>query len=48
MGAGMDSAIMDPLNKGMMAALYATEALLEKDRLCLKYIKAFKKGLISN
>jgi 5-methyltetrahydrofolate--homocysteine methyltransferase len=48
MGSGMDSAIMDPLNKGMMAALYATEALLEKDRLCLKYIRAFKKGLINN
>jgi 5-methyltetrahydrofolate--homocysteine methyltransferase len=46
MGAGMDSAIMDPLNKGMMAAVYATDALLEKDRLCLKYIKAFRKGLI--
>jgi 5-methyltetrahydrofolate--homocysteine methyltransferase len=46
MGAGMDSAIMDPLNKQMMAAVYATEALLEKDRLCLKYIKAYRKGLI--
>jgi 5-methyltetrahydrofolate--homocysteine methyltransferase len=46
MGAGMDSAIMDPLNKGMLAALYATEALLEKDKLCLKYIRAYKKGLI--
>nr|BBE38048.1 pterin-binding protein [uncultured Treponema sp.] len=46
MGSGMDSAIMDPLNKGMMAAMYATEALLEKDKLCLKYIRAYKKGLI--
>jgi 5-methyltetrahydrofolate--homocysteine methyltransferase len=46
MGSGMDSAIMDPLNKAMMAALCATEALLEKDRFCLKYIRAYKKGLI--
>ena len=45
MNAGMDSAILDPLNKEMMGLLYATEALLGKDDYCIEYINAFRKGL---
>jgi 5-methyltetrahydrofolate--homocysteine methyltransferase len=45
MNAGMDSAIIDPLNKEMMGLLYATEALLGKDDYCIEYINAFRKGL---
>ncbi|MFZ7119949.1 MAG: methyltetrahydrofolate cobalamin methyltransferase [Eubacteriaceae bacterium] len=44
--AGMDSAIMDPLNKGIMSAIYATDALLSKDRHCRKFSKAVRSGAI--
>jgi 5-methyltetrahydrofolate--homocysteine methyltransferase len=45
MNSGMDSAILDPLNKDMMGLLYATEALLGNDELCMEYITAFRGGL---
>jgi 5-methyltetrahydrofolate--homocysteine methyltransferase len=45
MNAGMDSAILDPLNKEMMGLLYAAEALLGKDDYCIEYINAFRRGL---
>ena len=45
MNAGMDSAILDPLNKEMMGLLYATEALLGKDEYCIEFINAFRGGL---
>ena len=45
MNAGMDSAIIDPLNKDMMGLLYATEALLGQDEFCIEYINGFRKGL---
>ncbi|MDR2434561.1 MAG: methyltetrahydrofolate cobalamin methyltransferase [Treponema sp.] len=48
MNAGMDSAILDPLNKDMMGLLYATEALLGLDDYCLEYINAFRSGLFGN
>lgn len=44
--AGMDSAIMDPLNREIMGAIFATEALLGRDRHCRKYSKAYRKGRI--
>ena len=44
--AGMDSAIMDPLNKPVMEAIYATDALLSRDRHCRKYSTAYRKGII--
>ena len=44
--SGMDSAIMDPLNKGVMGSIFATEALLARDRHCRKYNKAFRSGKI--
>ena len=48
MNAGMDSAIIDPLNKDMMGLLYATEALLGLDEMCIEYIGAFRSGLFGN
>jgi 5-methyltetrahydrofolate--homocysteine methyltransferase len=48
MNAGMDSAILDPLNKDMMGLLYATEALLGQDEFCIEYINAFRSGLFGN
>ncbi|SHN80346.1 methyltetrahydrofolate cobalamin methyltransferase [Desulfitobacterium chlororespirans] len=46
MGAGMDSAIIDPTNRDLLGLIYAANALLEKDEYCLDYISAFKEGLI--
>lgn len=46
MFAGMDSAIMDPCNKKMMATFYVTTALLGKDRYCQKLSRAYRSGKI--
>ncbi|MDR1656837.1 MAG: dihydropteroate synthase [Deltaproteobacteria bacterium] len=40
--AGLDSAISDPENRELKAATMATEALLGRDRHCLKFNKAFR------
>ena len=48
MNAGMDSAIIDPLNKEMMGLIYAAEALLGKDEYCIEYISAYRSGLFGN
>ncbi|MDR3324388.1 MAG: methyltetrahydrofolate cobalamin methyltransferase [Spirochaetaceae bacterium] len=45
MAAGMDSAILDPLNKDMMGLIYAAEALLGQDEMCIGYINAFRAGI---
>jgi 5-methyltetrahydrofolate--homocysteine methyltransferase len=44
MNAGMDSAIIDPLNGEMIGLIYATEALLGMDDFCIEYINAFREG----
>ena len=44
--AGMDSAIMDPLDRDIMAALLATEALMGRDRHCRKFTTAYRKGKV--
>ncbi|HEY5563033.1 MAG TPA: methyltetrahydrofolate cobalamin methyltransferase [Clostridiaceae bacterium] len=44
MCAGMDGAILDPLDKKLMSFLYATEALLGKDEYCIEYITKFREG----
>lgn len=44
MQAGMDSAIMDPMSGDMLATMYATEALLDKDPYCANYLKTYKAG----
>ncbi|MDR0356909.1 MAG: methyltetrahydrofolate cobalamin methyltransferase [Clostridiales Family XIII bacterium] len=48
MSAGMDSAIMDPTSSDMRATLYATDILLENDRGCKRFLKAYRKGLIGS
>ena len=37
--AGLDGAIMDPTDSGMMNAIYASRALLGRDNYCMQYIK---------
>ncbi|MEA1964297.1 MAG: methyltetrahydrofolate cobalamin methyltransferase [Candidatus Aerophobetes bacterium] len=41
---GLDSAILDPLDKRTMAALRAGEAILGKDDYCARYLASFRKG----
>jgi 5-methyltetrahydrofolate--homocysteine methyltransferase len=43
---GMDSAIMDPLNKEIMGSIFATEALLGRDKHTRKYNAAARKDRI--
>ncbi len=45
MNAGMDSVILDPLNRDMRGLIYATEALLGEDMMCMEFIGAFREGL---
>lgn len=44
--AGLDSAILDPLDRDMRASLIATELLLGRDRHCLAYTRAFRAGML--
>jgi 5-methyltetrahydrofolate--homocysteine methyltransferase len=41
---GLDGAIMNPLDKKMMANIIAAEALAGKDEYCMNYLKAFRAG----
>lgn len=43
---GMDSAILDPCDRGLIAALLASEALLGRDRHSLEYSDAYRKKRI--
>lgn len=45
MTAGMDSVILDPLNKDMRGMIFATDALLGNDMFCIDYINAFREGI---
>jgi 5-methyltetrahydrofolate--homocysteine methyltransferase len=47
MAHGLDSAIIDPTDRGLMANLVAAEALLNRDRFCFEYIKAFRDGKLA-
>lgn len=44
MAAGMDGAIVDPLDKKLMSFVYATEALLGKDDYCMEFLTKFREG----
>lgn len=46
MQAGLDSVIADPLSRPVIETIYAVDCLLGKDKLCRKYNKAFRKGII--
>jgi 5-methyltetrahydrofolate--homocysteine methyltransferase len=45
---GLDAIIADPLDRQLLALIYASEALVNKDRFCLAYIKAFNEGKLSD
>ncbi len=42
--SGIDAAIIDPLEPGIMAAIYAAEAILNRDEYCMNYITADREG----
>ncbi len=46
MFAGMNSAILDPLNRDLTATLLATEALLGRDRNCRNFANAYRQNRI--
>ena len=41
---GLDGAIVNPLDKGMIASIITAEALAGKDDYCMNYLKAFRAG----
>lgn len=45
MNAGMDSGIINPLNRDLMGMIFATEALLGMDEYCVEYIGAYREGI---
>ena len=47
MARGLDAAILDPLDEGLMAVACAGEALLGRDDMCLGYLQAFRAGRLA-
>ena len=46
MQAGLDSAILDPLDRELQAAILTAELLLGRDKHCLNFVKASRKGIL--
>jgi len=44
---GLDSAIIDPTDRELMASLITAEAILDRDKFCVGYITAYRKGKLS-
>ena len=45
-GAGMDGAIIDPMDKKLVSMIYAAEALFGRDNYCRNYLKKYRSGEI--
>jgi 5-methyltetrahydrofolate--homocysteine methyltransferase len=45
--AGLDSAILDPLDQELKAVLLAAELVLGRDRYCLNYTRAYRAGVFN-
>jgi 5-methyltetrahydrofolate--homocysteine methyltransferase len=45
LAAGLDSAILDPLDRELKAALLAAQLVLGRDRHCLNYTRAYRAGV---
>jgi len=43
--AGLDCAILDPLDKELLSAILTAEMLLGQDEHCLNYLQGSRKGL---
>mgnify|MGYP001813957357 FL=1 len=44
---GLDGAIVNPLDKPMMASIVAAEALAGRDDYCMNYLKAYRAGMFN-
>ena len=44
--AGLDSALLDPLDRDLMATLRAAQLVLGRDRYCLEYTRAYRAGML--
>ncbi|MDH3466302.1 MAG: dihydropteroate synthase [Gammaproteobacteria bacterium] len=44
MGRGLDAAIVDPLDRRMMASIITANTLLGQDKVCKNYLKAYRRG----
>lgn len=44
MTSGLDSAFLNPLDKGIMGAFLTQQALLGRDEMCMNYLKAHRRG----
>lgn len=47
-GAGMDSAIVDPLDKNLIATIKVADMLLGKDDFCMEFLKGVRAGTITS
>ena len=45
MQAGLDSAILDPLDRDLRAAILTTELVLGRDEYCMNYVRASRSGV---
>ncbi len=45
---GLDGALINPLDKGMMASILLGEVLSGKDDFCMNYLKGYRAGLIED
>ena len=45
--AGMDSAVLDPLNKDLRGVVLAAEAMLGLDDFCAEYVAAYREGIFA-
>jgi 5-methyltetrahydrofolate--homocysteine methyltransferase len=45
--AGLDTAILDPLDRDLRKTLLAAEVVLDRDRYCLNYTRAYRAGLLN-
>lgn len=47
LAAGLDCAILDPLDQELRATLLAAELVLGRDDYCLKYVRAYRAGVFN-
>lgn len=48
LASGMDTAIIDPNDHQLQAAMRAAELLLGRDKHCISYMRAFRSGMLEN
>jgi 5-methyltetrahydrofolate corrinoid/iron sulfur protein methyltransferase len=47
LAAGMDTAIIDPNDRELKAAMLTAEMLLGRDKMCANYTRSYRKGLLT-